>query len=107
MSKTKEIANEIRVNTDAQRVVFRILVGALFSFFVVYLYIIGSITFNVIARKTLENTARSLGNNISNLELTYLSNINNVNKARASELGFVDTNSNIFATRLVTNVAIR
>ena len=107
MSKTKEIANNIVVNTKTQRVLFNILSGSLLSFFVVYICIIGSITFNVIARKSLENTERILGSNISNLELNYLSNINEINKTRAESLGFVDTKSNLFATRSITHVAIR
>ncbi len=107
MSKTKAITNDIVGNTNTQRIIFRILLGSLLSFFIVYVYMIGSITFNVIARKSLENTSRLLGSNISQLELTYLSNMNDVNKARATSLGFIDTNSNIFATRSITHVAIR
>lgn len=107
MNKTKEIANDIKVNTKTQRVIFRILVGSLFSFFIVYICIIGSITFSVIARKSLEKTSQTLGNNISNLELNYLSDMNQINKTRALALGFVDINSNIFAKRSITNVAMR
>lgn len=107
MSKTKAITNDIVGNVNTQKIIFRILLGSLLSLFIVYIYIIGSITFNVIARKSLENTSRMLGSNISQLELTYLSNMNDVNKARATSLGFVDTNSNIFATRTITHVAIR
>ena len=107
MSKTKAIANDIVGNTNTQRTILRFLVGSLLCLFVVYIYMIGSITFNVVARKSLETTARSLGSNISNLELTYLSDIGQINKTRATELGFVDTNSNIFATRTITHVAIR
>jgi len=107
MNKTKEIANDIRVNTNTQRVIFRILVGSLLSLFVVYICMIGSITFNVIARKSLDNTAKVVGSNISTLELTYLSNMNDVNKNRATSLGFVDAKSNIFATRTITHVAMR
>ncbi len=107
MSKTKAIANDIAKNTNTQRVIFKILMGSLLSLSVVYIYMIGSITFNVIARKSLENTERILGSNISNLELTYLSNMNEINKTRAATLGFVDSKSNIFATRSINHVAIR
>lgn len=107
MSKTKAIANDIVGNTNTQMILFRILLGSLLSLFIVYIYIIGSITFNVVARKSLENTAQILGNNISNLELTYLSSVNNINKMHATTLGFVDAKSNIFATRSITNVAMR
>lgn len=107
MSKTKAIANDIVVNTRTQRILFNIILGSLLSFFLVYMYIIGSITFNIVARKSLENTTKTLGNNISQLELTYLNSMNEINKTHATYLGFVDTNSNIFATRYITHVAIR
>lgn len=107
MSKTKAIAKDITGNTSTQRIIFKILTISLLSLFVVYIYIIGSITFNIVARKSLENTAQKLGSNISQLELTYLNNLNDVNKAKASSLGFVDTKSNIFAVRSAGRVAIR
>ncbi len=107
MNKTKAITNDIRGNSNTQRGIFRILVGSLLAVSIVYVYIIGTITFNVIARKSLENTAQILGSNISNLELTYLSDMNSINKSRATSLGFVDINSHIFATRSIIHVAIR
>jgi hypothetical protein len=107
MSKTKAIANEIVENSNTRRIIFRILLGSLLSLSVVYIYIIGSITFNVVARKSLETTARITSSNISQLELTYLSEINNINKDKATSLGFVDTKSNVFATRSITYVAMR
>lgn len=107
MSKTKAIANNIAGDTSTQRILFRILVGSLGTLCLVYIYIIGSITFDVVARKSLEGMSRTLESNISQLELVYLSNLNDVNKDRASSLGFVDINSNIFATRPITQVAVR
>ena len=107
MSKTKAITNNIVRNTNTQRIIFRILLGSIIALSIIYVYIIGSITFNVVARKSLENTARVLGSDISEKELTYLNNINQVNKEYAATLGFVDIKSNIFATRSITHVAMR
>lgn len=107
MSKTKAIANDIAGNTNTQRILFKILAISILGLSLVYIYMIGSITFNVVARRALENEARITGSNISQLELTYLSEMNNVNKARATSLGFVDTKTNIFAVRDITHVAIR
>lgn len=107
MSKTKAIANDIAVNTNIQKAIFKFFVISFVLLSVVYIYMIGSITFNVVARKSLETTARNLGSNISELELTYLSDMNNINKTRATSLGFVDTNSSIFAVRSINHVAIR
>ena len=107
MSKTKAIANEIVENSNTQRVILRILLGSLLSLSIVYIYMIGSITFNVVARKSLDRTAQILNSNISDLELTYLSNMNNINRTLATNNGFVDTKSNIFAKRSITSVSMR
>ncbi|OGJ11594.1 hypothetical protein A2467_02975 [Candidatus Nomurabacteria bacterium RIFOXYC2_FULL_36_8] len=107
MSKTKAIANEIVENSNTQRVILRILLGSLLSLSIVYIYMIGSITFNVVARKSLDRTAQILNSNISDLELTYLSNMNNINRTLATNNGFVDSKSNIFAKRSITSVAMR
>lgn len=107
MSKTKAIANEIAANTNTQKVLFRFLVGSLLVLSVVYIYMIGSITFNIVARKSLENTSRTLGSNISQLELTYLNEMNDISKVKAQSLGFVDTKTSIFAVRSINRVAIR
>lgn len=107
MKKTKEITNEIVTNSNIQKTIFKILVGSIFCLSLVYVYIIGSITFNVVARKSLENTSKIIGSNISQLELTYLANINDINKTKATTLGYVDTNSSIFAVRNINRVAMR
>ncbi len=107
MSKTKIIANDIRRNLSTQKFIFRILLSSLFAIFIVYIYIIGSITFNIVARKSLENTSKMLNSNISNLELTYLTNMNDINITKATSLGYVEARSNIFALRAINHVAIR
>lgn len=107
MSKTKAIANDIAVNTNTQRIIFKFLAASFIALSIVYIYMIGSITFNIVARKSLENTEKILGSNISQLELTYLSSMNDINKTRAEGLGFQDAKSSIFATRAINHVAIR
>lgn len=108
MNNTKTIANDLVKNIQQMQVtIFRLLVGGIIILSIIYIYMIGSITFNVVARKSLENTTRILASNISQLELTYLTNMNDINKSRATSLGFVDTNINIFAIRSINHVAIR
>jgi hypothetical protein len=107
MNKAKEITMNIQENTNLQRIILRFLLGSFVIVFIFYAYFIGSITFNVLARKTLENTTRSLSSNISKLELTYLDKINQINKDYALSKGFVEVNNNIFATREDTRVARR
>ena len=105
MSKAKTI--EIVNNKDIQRVLLRIFISILIILSVTYVYLIGSITFNVLARKTLETTARVLGSHVSELELGYLSSANKIDKGYAATLGFVDAKNSIFTTRTEARVAIR
>lgn len=107
MTKVKVITNDIVQNTHTQRVIFKVLISSLIALSLVYVYLIGSITFNVLARKSLETSVRTLGSNISNLELQYLDATNKIDKNYASSLGYVDVHDNIFATRKASSVAIR
>ena len=107
MSKAKELTSSIVENSRIQIIMLQVFVSLLIVLSIVYIYFIGSITFNVLARKTLEGTVRNLSSNISNLELTYLSSANKINKDFALSKGFVEINNNIFATRGSARVAMR
>lgn len=107
MTKAKAITNEIVSNSSTQRFLFKFLLGSLVALFIVYIYMIGSITFNVVARKSLENTARLLSSNINQLELAYINSVNDIDKQKAESLGFVDSKANIFAVRNINQVAVR
>lgn len=108
MSKAKAITSHVIENTNTQRILFKVLVALIITLSVVYIYLIGSITFNVLARKTLENQSRTIGSRVSALELTYLNTANKIDKSYAGALGFVDAHDNIFATRTATSrVAVR
>ncbi len=107
MTKTKAIAQTITNDTYIQRLIFKSLIFSVVIMFVVYLYLIGSITFNVLARKSLENTAKMLSNNISQLEIDYFNKSNEINKEYALSNGFVDVNNSIFASRNINQVAVR
>jgi hypothetical protein len=107
MTKVQAITNEIQTNGDMQRIIFRSLLCALVLLSVAYAYLISSITFNVLARKSLTTTVRGLTTNISELELSYLDGLHTINKEYALSKGFVDIQASIFATRTASNVAVR
>lgn len=108
MNKAKTITNTLSYDTGVQRIVFKTLVVSIVMLSICYIYFIGSITFNVLARKSLESNMREVGSRVSNLELSYLSLSNSIDKNFASSLGFVDATSPIFATRtLASRVAVR
>jgi hypothetical protein len=107
MSTAKAITNNIAGNSHTQRTIFRVLISALILLSAVYIYLIGSITFNVLARKSLDTTVHDLGSQVSGLELTYLDETNGIDQNYAHSLGFVDVQNSIFATREAPRVAMR
>ncbi|MFA6251528.1 MAG: hypothetical protein WC603_02800 [Candidatus Paceibacterota bacterium] len=107
MTKAKAITKDITENIKTQKMLLRVLICSSIVLCAVYIYLIGSITFNIIARKSLENTATNLANSVNQLELTYLNNVKGIDKEYAFSKGFVDVHQNIFATRDINHVAIR
>lgn len=107
MTKAKQITNDIAQNLNTQKILFRILITGSVMLFAVYIYLIGSITFNVIARKSLENTLSDLTSRVNKLDFTYLNNVNKIDRDYALSKGFVDVHQNIFASRDINHVAIR
>jgi len=107
MSKAKEIKNEIIENVIVQKNIFKILVFLLIILLITYMYLIGSITFNILARKTFESNAKNLGNEVSELEIVYLNKANQINKNYVLSLGFVESEPNIFVTKNASQVAVR
>ncbi len=107
MSKVQSITNNIISSNYIRSVICKVLIGSLILVGVAYVYFIGSITFNVLARRSLENKIGMYNSNISKLELTYFSNLSKINKDYAISKGYVDSKHNIFAIRSKGYVAIR
>jgi len=107
MKNIQSIKENIVENADIRRTLFYSLICVFILLSAVYLYLISSITFNVLARKSLDVTVRTLENNINNLEILYLSDLNKIDKNYALKNGFVDVRENLFAIRNSTHVAIR
>ena len=107
MTKAKAITNNITQNINIQKKILRILIiiGIILS--VLYAYMIGSMTFNITARRSFENTLTELNTSVNKLELTYLNDVNKIDKDYALSVGFVDVHQNIFASRSINHVAIR
>ncbi len=79
----------------------RILNTLLYSFGIcafLYVLILGNITFNVVARQSLGLHARTLSNEVGDLELKYLSLSNKIDLALSSEMGFKEAHTE-YATR--------
>lgn len=107
MSKTKAITNELSYNVEIQKTLLRIMLFVIVSLGIGYVYLIGSITFNVVARKSLEGTIVGLTNEVKKLEITYLNDINKIDKDYALSKGFVEIRQGVFTSRADNHVAIR
>jgi hypothetical protein len=107
MSKVKTITVDIMENNYTRKILFKWLIFGLIFLGLMYVYFVGSITFNVLARRTLENKARDLNSNISQLESVYLSKLNQIDKNFALSQGFVESSNNLFAVKSISQVAFR
>ncbi len=107
MSKAKAITNNIKGDSYTQIILLKGLILSLVIFGLIYIYLISSITFNVLARKSLETSISSLSTDISQLELKYLNNTNMIDQNYATSNGYVEIKHNIFTSRSITHVAIK
>jgi len=107
MKKVKSISKEISQSASIQKKIFKLLLFGSLLIFMTYIYLVGSITFNIIARRSLNNTVVVLTGQLNNLESSYLNSINIIDKKYAYSLGYVDIAQNYFVTRSINHVAIR
>ncbi len=63
-----------------------------------YLFLLGNMVFNIVERKALEGEARTLANEVGELELTYLSMSSKIDLELSHSLGFKEVKAK-FATR--------
>ncbi len=104
---TKNIQNAIVNDYFVQRQIFRILFTSFVLLSLCYVYFIGSITFNVLARKSLETSSRELASQVGELEVKAFTLSNSIDKSFAQAHGFVDAKGTIFAYRDSLRVALR
>ncbi|MEA3399283.1 MAG: hypothetical protein U9R00_02085 [Patescibacteria group bacterium] len=99
--------NKVIKNNQNRKYIFKGIIISLIVLFIVEIYLVGSVTFNILTRRSLENNIMEVENKVAQLELNYLSLSNSINKSYASSLGFVDAENTIIVTRKVDRVAVR
>lgn len=107
MQKAKEISESVLQNNYTQKILFRVLVICIASLMIFYCYFVSCTIFNVLARKSTESEVQTLMTKISQLELEYLEKTSELNKDYALQNGFIEPQNSIFASRAITEVAIR
>ena len=86
------------INNDVERITLHFILWSFGALAFFYVLLLGNMVFNIVERRGLENSARSLEGEVRNLELAYLSMSNNVDLAFSQSLGFREVKTN-FATR--------
>ena len=98
--KLKSYASHVNIvdNSNLEKRLLQFLFASLGALALIYVILLSNMVFNIVARKSLEAEARSLGNEVGALELTYLSMSNKIDLNFSKALGFQETKIN-FATR--------
>ena len=85
-------------NNNMEKRILNMLFISIGILAVLYIFILGTMVFNIIGRKTAEATERTLSNQVATLELQYLSASNKVDLSLSHSLGFTETKA-VYATR--------
>ena len=98
--KIKSYAEAISiVDTDnLQKRTLHFLITSFGILGVCYILILGSMVFNIVERRALEEGARTLSTEVGDLELSYLDASSDIDLELSHSLGFKETNIK-FATR--------
>lgn len=86
------------INNDIERITLRLIFWSFAALALLYILLLGNMVFDIVERRSLEINARSLSNEVRNLELTYLSMSNNVDLALSYSMGFKEAKAS-FAIR--------
>lgn len=86
------------INNYIERITLRFIFWSFAALALLYILLLGNMVFDIVERRSLEISARSLSNEVRNLELTYLSMSNNVDLALSYSMGFQEAKAS-FAIR--------
>lgn len=104
--KFKTYAGNIHIidNSDLGRRMLHFIIVSFGVLALFYIIILGNITFNIIERKSYEADARTLSNEVVDLELTYLQMSEKVDESLAKEMGFKEAQASITTEHAVGSI---
>jgi hypothetical protein len=85
-------------NIEVKRIILNTMLSILAALALWYVFILGSMVFDIVERKALEKEVATLSNEVGELELSYLSVSNSIDLSLSSSMGFKETKAT-FATR--------
>ena len=92
-------------NIEVEQVALRTMLSIFGVLALCYVLILGNMVANIVQRKNLEKEALTLSNEVSSLELSYLSVSNSVNLPLSLSMGFTEAKAT-FAVRKSLGVNI-
>lgn len=99
--KLKTYAKNVNIidnNIEVRKMILSMMFYILGGLALVYVLILGNTVVNIVQRRALEKQELTLSNEVSSLELSYLSLSGSVDLALSSSMGFKQTKAT-FATR--------
>ena len=99
--KMKSYATNVNIvnNNDLSKRILNIMLWSLGALALCYVLFLGTMVFNIIGRKALEVSTRSLTNEVGDLESQYFSASNKIELSLAESMGFKEINNKQYAVR--------
>lgn len=92
------VSNISLINNNIEKLTLNFILGSFGVLALIYVFILGNMVSDIVARRSFEADARSLSNEVRDLELSYLSMSNKVDLTFSYSMGFKETKA-VFATR--------
>ena len=86
------------INNSLERLILNFILFSFGALALFYVFLLASMVVNIVERRSLEAEARTLTNEVRNLEVIYLSKTNDIDLTLSHSLGFRETKTT-FATR--------
>ncbi|OGI89377.1 hypothetical protein A2911_01110 [Candidatus Nomurabacteria bacterium RIFCSPLOWO2_01_FULL_40_15] len=98
--KLKSYAGSVNIvnNDNLERRILHIMLVSLGALALLYALVLGNTVWNIVERRTLETDARTLTNEVGDLELSYLSMSNKIDASLGYSMGFREKDAK-FAVR--------
>jgi len=96
---TREFTQNIANDGALRRRIFRILLSSIGVLSLCYIYLIGTITFNVVARRALEAKVNEINSKVGYLELESINLSNSIDIAYGNEHGFTEAKGTLFVNK--------
>ena len=84
----KMFAGKLAETASSRRRVLNLVLLGLGALALIYVFLLASTVFNIVERRALEAEARTLSNEVGDLELAYFSAISKIDPSYSAALGF-------------------